>query len=750
MEYLMQGDDFKTPPFDLASGANGTRTYETGDSRAADAGQYLPAGTILGDRWEVQELIGEGGMSVVYKTRHQVMGKFAAAKVLHSHLAFKDKNMQRFQQEARAASQVSHPNVISVYDCGVTSQGQAFMMMEFLPGKSLAEVIKSGPLPFDRCIKIFKQICEGLSAAHKKGIVHRDLKPSNVMLLENGVYHDLVKIVDFGIARLLPREGEQDENSHQLTQTGEIFGSPLYMSPEQCMGRKPNARSDVYSMGCLMYETLCGAPPLRGESFLETMHKQVEEMPDSFAKGKLGGTRYKLLEAVIFKALAKSPDDRYQTMDELWNDIEAAASPMAVFGFMRSRAARDFLKRWRAAKKKQLFLIRLAIVAAAMSIPVTILCLWLLQVQRQFDEIPVGMNAVHYQYWPRPWAFNVSPRTNFKQALELKQLVVRKYRDLYGKDRDMSVNGLVAALEGRGDVYLDSGFYQKALADFSEAADIKRSYLGDQVTEDFQFRELESRKARCLYALGESDRAIRSLQSLVEETDRSAREGKFIIMEAFEIMAEVELKKNEPDYRKALSYLGAATDMIDVSALKSKPQLKMVLVKLNCLKGEVQRILADANSPNEIKYAQLLDKVHHLSLSGAPESILKKAHQERDDMRKGSRYLKRAKFSHGVAEEMLKRLARQGDEQPEAQTMLFWGYGLLGDKFSMDEIAESSFVRALNELKKVDDPRALEIEAQIKKDYAIHLAKKNPLKSLLVKLGAADCWTRSFKNKEQK
>jgi serine/threonine protein kinase/tetratricopeptide (TPR) repeat protein len=279
----------------------------------------LPAS--ISDRLELLERIGEGGMSTVYKARHLVMGKVFAVKILNPHLTAKPQSLLRFQQEAKAAASLSHPNVITVHDCGV-HDNHAFLIMDYLDGKSLGDVIDvEGKIPPERAIPIFIQTCDALGHAHLNSVIHRDLKPSNIMLLNDANHDDFVKIVDFGIAKLLDAS-EVDEKSHQnLTQTGDVFGSPLYMSPEQCTGQKLDKRSDIYSMGCLMYETLTGKPPLIGANVLETMHKQLNDTAAPIVDDKSQNTLLKRLNAIITKCLAKDRKARYQDMAELRNDL---------------------------------------------------------------------------------------------------------------------------------------------------------------------------------------------------------------------------------------------------------------------------------------------------------------------------------------------------------------------------------------------------------------------------------------------
>src|SRR5262249_42826160 len=185
--------------------------------------------------------------------------------------------MQRFQKEAQAVGNLDHPNIVKVFDFGVDEKDRPYLVMDFLEGKTLGELIKThGSLPMDQAVHIFEQACDSLDHAHGKGLVHRDLKPGNIMVVKGHRDDHSVKILDFGIAKIV---GDGGAVSQTLTNTGEIFGSPLYMSPEQCQTGSLDLRSDIYSMGCLMYETLAGKPPLQGATAYETIYKHINEMP---------------------------------------------------------------------------------------------------------------------------------------------------------------------------------------------------------------------------------------------------------------------------------------------------------------------------------------------------------------------------------------------------------------------------------------------------------------------------------------
>ncbi|HEY9871707.1 MAG TPA: protein kinase [Candidatus Obscuribacterales bacterium] len=279
------------------------------------------AGTVIGDRYEITGVIAEGGMGTIFRARHRLMKRTVAIKMLHPQMVSSASTLKRFQQEAEAASSLNHPNILTVFDFGISDQGKPYLVMDYLEGTSLAALLEAERrLPVERSLRIFVQACAALAHAHQKGIIHRDLKPANIMLVELDGHPDFVKLVDFGIAKLLePEEGE----SAQLTKTGEVFGSPLYMSPEQCLGEAIDRRTDIYSLGCVMYRSLTGVAPADGRDVLELMYKHANVMPAGFADACPELALSEKLESVVFKALAKKPDDRYESMEALKAALES-------------------------------------------------------------------------------------------------------------------------------------------------------------------------------------------------------------------------------------------------------------------------------------------------------------------------------------------------------------------------------------------------------------------------------------------
>jgi len=258
---------------------------------------------VLTDKYEYISLIGRGGLASVFKARHKLTGRIDAIKVLHKQE--EQHNLKRFEREASTIAQLSDPNIVAMYDFGV-SDDIAYLTMEYVSGESLAEMLRrNGALDEETFLSIFSQICSGLDHAHKNGVVHRDLKPGNILITrKDGQY--IAKIADFGIAKWTEKESAQD-----LTHTGETLGTPLYMSPEQSMGRHADALSDLYSLGCVMYESFTLEPPIVGQNLLETVHRRLNEKPKSFAERGL--SIWPNLDYVVQRCLEREPRDRIQT-----------------------------------------------------------------------------------------------------------------------------------------------------------------------------------------------------------------------------------------------------------------------------------------------------------------------------------------------------------------------------------------------------------------------------------------------------
>ena len=281
----------------------------------------LTPGQILAGKYRVEAHVGSGGMSVVYKARDQVLGRDVAIKMLSSSRVSDEKSVRRFHQEGTAVGRLNHQNIVSVFDVGLTESGEPFLVMDFASGKMLTELVSfSGRCSLERALHLIDEVLDALIHAHEKGVVHRDLKPSNIIVSNPGETNETVRVFDFGIAKLMT--GDEATNS-ELTQTGEIFGSPLYMSPEQCLGKTLDGRSDIYSVGCILFELLVGHPPHRAETSVETIIKHVQEPTPSLSESCPLEKFSPSLEQLVQKALAKDPSDRFQSAREMKQAIAA-------------------------------------------------------------------------------------------------------------------------------------------------------------------------------------------------------------------------------------------------------------------------------------------------------------------------------------------------------------------------------------------------------------------------------------------
>ncbi|MBP9094477.1 protein kinase [bacterium] len=292
----------------------------------------LEVGSFIGGTYRVLDFIGQGGMGFVYKVEHLMMAKVLALKILRSEQV-SEEVWKRFRIEAQAIARLDHANVVRIYDMSQTEAGLPFYTMDLLVGESLADYLDEYyRLPVSEALPIFRQVCAGLAYAHDRGIIHRDIKPGNIMLLADGSENSLskvapvVKIVDFGIAKLSSFDSGFGQG---LTRPGEVFGSPLYMSPEQCSGQKLDHRTDMYSVGVTMFQALTGRPPLLGKTAVETtaMHQSVvpPAMADAIVleEDEAPVVFPPELEEIVARLLEKSPDDRYDSLADVASELLA-------------------------------------------------------------------------------------------------------------------------------------------------------------------------------------------------------------------------------------------------------------------------------------------------------------------------------------------------------------------------------------------------------------------------------------------
>lgn len=294
---------------------------------------------IVGSTYRILSLLGKGGMGNVYLAEHLIIGKHYALKMLAPEQVTEE-NWNRFQIEGKAIARLDHPNIVKVYNMGVDKTGVPFYVMDLLPGDSLQELLKSGKTPdFDSLLSIFLQIASALDYSHSRGVIHRDVKPSNIMLVPRGqatgskyggVYE--ARLVDFGIAKMVDFS---DADKQRLTATGQVFGTPFYMSPEQCLGNSLDARSDIYSFGCAFFQALTGRPPFQGETALETVMMHLHEEPPTLEEAAANYTSPEL-ESLVAKLLLKDRERRYGSMGQVIHDLERIRAQKPIAGAARS------------------------------------------------------------------------------------------------------------------------------------------------------------------------------------------------------------------------------------------------------------------------------------------------------------------------------------------------------------------------------------------------------------------------------
>ncbi|PWT96634.1 MAG: hypothetical protein C5B53_09245 [Candidatus Melainabacteria bacterium] len=513
--------------------------------------------------YEVVERVGSGGMGVVYKAKHKSLDKTVAVKFLHTELAADPVNVKRFQIEARAASSLTHANLAAVYEYGTTASGAPYLVMDYLEGSGLDQILKrEGFLVQERFFSIFGQVCDALIHAHYKQIVHRDLKPSNIMILKQEDGSEFVKLVDFGIARVLQQSAK---DGSRLTQTGEVIGSPVYMSPEQCLGLELDARSDIYSLGVVMYEALAGVPPFQGDNSIQIIVGHVNQKPRSIRKLRPDFNISPELEDLVMRTLEKDPAQRYQSVQELALDLELAqkSGNHRWSGWRRTLNKRSLARLLTGARKRRGFLLLGGIAGA-----LTLLLAGFVTLGRH--DLLTGSNKSVIDFQTLADKAELAKiRGDSKRVLDLYQAAVRTAEANKASDREIfdlcsqATNSLLGMINepsrdrpvrttGRREWLFSTGpFIEKALALTLKDADLKvhRGKLLQKLAEISHTKGDFKKEEQLLLE------SIDALNVAHEEFPHEEEKGQ-LLSESYVKLAQISLR--ETRYYQAIDRLKAA------------------------------------------------------------------------------------------------------------------------------------------------------------------------------------------------
>lgn len=449
------------------------------------------SGFILADKYEFLEQIGDGGSGLVYKARHIQLDKLVAIKIMFPHLTLNEVKVQRFKQEAQTISQLKHPNIVNVLDFGQGNRGEPYLVMEYLQGVTLADIIEgTGALPLERALPIFIQICEALIYAHNKGLIHRDLKPSNIMLVSEPQEAECVKLIDFGLVKQLIEK----DDLIRLTQTGEVFGSPYYMSPEQVRAERVDARTDVYAMGIIIYETLMGMPPFLGDDPHSVFRKQLTHDPGRITGVYSSPGMRDQLELIVLQAMAKEPERRYQNMAALKSDLTNLTAPresMARASTLWNLVAMRCNNFWNNSSKSMLVLL----LAVAILIGIVTSLFYTFVIAQG-----TSLNPDKYITWEvEKKVVQMDPTEMRDQDLMIQVLINNFYKE---KNRDLG--RYADALNRQAKLFLETGRYAKAESAFKELIPVRQQLDGRR---SISVIDAVNSLAACYYNQGRYDDA---------------------------------------------------------------------------------------------------------------------------------------------------------------------------------------------------------------------------------------------------
>ncbi len=577
-------------------GPNEKEKRPRGDSLFGNVDPLL--GKTMGGRWEVLEFLGEGSMSVVYKAQDHETNEPVVLKILHHHLVANAKSLKRFEQRAKATVDLHHDRISKVLDIHLSPDGQVFLVVEPLKGESLEDLLaKTGHLSVDHAVEIFSQACEALEYAHGEDVLHRDLKPSNIVLLETSSITDEVKLVDFGIARLLTEEGDDIKSSGYITRTREVFGSPMYMSPEQCMGKKLDARSDIYSIGCVMYETLTGKPPFVGKNVLETAYKHMNESPKPMTTDTSSGRSLARLEAVIFKCLAKDPNERYQLVTQLYQDLQMLLKANDTTWVNNAFALKKIAKAKKRENRKFVMSFEVGVFSGAAVLLFAVVAIWsFMFLGSDSQEFPAFKNDKLFVVQERKQPPEVPDFGSQEEAYKMDADSARKEKGEKSKE-------FLAATTHLVDLYKRAGHWNEAAEQLGKIAEIAPG-----VDPNVPVPKVLATEAFCFFEQNELDKAFKTAMSAIEEFDKQGNSKDSSLYLAYTIVGDIYSSKNQlseaagvydklyqlADARKLVSpleYVQACVTLGDIYRRQNKLQESDRLYKLGL--DSAQNYLSD-------------------------------------------------------------------------------------------------------------------------------------------------------------
>jgi serine/threonine protein kinase len=456
-------------------------------ARTSSTSLDFKVGEIIDGRYQIESFLGEGGMSVAYKATDLRFARTVALKFLLPDRLTSEKDLLRFRREAQTSSKLDHPSISRVLEFALLGDRQPYLVMEYVDGQTLAEQIQAhGQLPIKETVDIFMKVCDALEYAHSKNVLHRDIKPSNIIVQQSTDKPLNVKLLDFGIAKLMH---DSKSISQHITETGEVVGSPYYMSPEQARGGELDCRSDLYSLGCALYEALTGGPPHVGQTPLATILKRETDKPITLAEASLGRAFPKDLEVIVSKLLQTDPSNRYQSAAEL----KAALSQTEFADFSAVSSEGDSTTAEERRGKSRMALAILAVSSVAFA-AVPAIAFWL--VQTNSPQLIKPIAPVQPLVTPVPT--DVPEVTSFesKQLLTNAQdherhdeypLAVKYYKqaiDAYLQSKDpASSHDLVFAFSKLASCLRQLGSYDEATKSVQDALVLCRNRYGEQSSE---------------------------------------------------------------------------------------------------------------------------------------------------------------------------------------------------------------------------------------------------------------------------